>query len=361
MRHRIERGLLFVWPVLSLAIILVVIAALISLGPTLLQRVATEALIRLIVVIGLYVFIGNSGIISLGHVSFMAIGAYSSALMTIPPQMKKFVLDLPPFMTVLLLPAIPAAFIAAMVATLFAILIGIPLMRLSGIAASMGTFAFLAIVYVVISNWKAVTGGQSALIGLPVYTNIWVALIYAMFALILAFAYQHSRYGVRLRASRENEVAALATGINVRRERLIAFVVSAFIVSFGGVLHAHFIGVLSSSSFYLDVTFITLAMLVIGGMNSLAGAVIGTIVVSSLGELLRLMEVGVDLGTLHLAAPRGLREVGLSFLMLLILLFRPQGLTSGKEFFLPSRMTRRFLAGNTTSSTSCARSRSHKR
>ena len=345
MGPKIQKSISFIWPVLSLAVILVVIAALISMGPMLLQRVATEALIRLIVVIGLYVFIGNSGIISFGHVSFMAIGAYGSALMTIPPTMKKIVLDLPPFLTFLLIPVIPAALIAAAIATLFAFLIGIPLMRLSGISASMGTFAFLAIVYVVISNWKGVTGGQSALIGLPVYTNIWVALMYAMFALILAFAYQHSRYGVRLRASRENEVAALATGINVRRERLIAFVVSAFIVSYGGVLHAHFIGILSSGSFYLDITFITLAMLVIGGMNSLAGAVIGTIVVSTLGELLRLLEVGVDFGDLHLAAPHGLREVGLSFLMLLILLFRPQGLTGGKEFILTSRGMRWLFTG----------------
>ena len=249
--------------------------------------------------------------------------------------MKKIVLDLPPFMTALQLPTIPAALIAGTLSTIFAFVIGVPLMRLSGISAAMGTFASLAIVYVVISNWKEVTGGASALIGLPVYTDIWVALIYALLALGLAYAYQESRYGRRLRASRENEVAALATGINVRRERLIAFVFSAFIVGFGGVLHAHFIGVLSSSSFYLDVTFITLAMLVIGGMNSLAGAVTGTIVVSVLGELLRLIEAGFDIGTVHLAAPRGLREVGLSFLMLMILLFRPQGLTSGREIAWP--------------------------
>ena len=101
------------------------------------------------------------------------------------------------------------------------------------------------------------------------------------------------------------------------------------------MLHAHYIGVLSSSSFYLDVTFITLAMLVIGGMNSLAGAVTGTIVVSVLGELLRVIEAGFDIGTMRLAAPRGLREVGLSFLMLMILLFRPQGITSGREIPWP--------------------------
>ena len=345
MRRRVDKGLEFAWPVLSLALILVVVAVLVSLGSVPLQRTATEAFIKLVVVIGLYVFVGNSGILSFGHVSFMAIGAYGSALLTIPPQMKKVVLDLPPFMTALLLPAIPAALIAAAVATLFGFLIGLPLMRLSGISAAMGTFASLTIVYVVISNWKAVTGGQSALIGLPVYTDIWVALMYSLLALVLAFAYQQSRYGVRLRASRENEVAALATGINVRRERLIAFVFSAFIVSFGGVLHAHFIGVLSSSSFYLDVTFITLAMLVIGGMNSLAGAVLGTIVVSTLGELLRLIEIGFDVGALHIAAPRGLREVGLSFLMLLILVFRPQGITGGNEVPWPFRATRGSLAG----------------
>ena len=331
MAGRVERALRPIWPLLSLALVLVVLAALLSLGSMPLQRTATEAFIRLIVVIGIYIFVGNSGILSFGHVSFMSIGAYGSALLTIPPTMKKVVLDLPPFMTALQLPTIPAAVIAAILSSIFAFVIGLPLMRLSGISASMGTFAWLAIVYVVISNWKEVTGGASALIGLPVYTDIWIALIYALLALGLAYAYQESRHGVRLRASRENEVAALAAGINVRRERLIAFVFSAFIVGFGGVLHAHFIGVLSSSSFYLDVTFITLAMLVIGGMNSLAGAVTGTVVVSVLGEVLRQFESGFDVGAMHLAAPRGLREVGLSFLMLMILLFRPQGITAGRE------------------------------
>ena len=344
MRRRINKGLEFIWPVMSLAIILVVIAALLSLGSVPLQRTATEAFIKLVVVIGLFVFVGNSGILSFGHVSFMAIGAYGSALLTISPQMKKIILDLPQFMTVLHLPVISAALIAAAVSTLFSFLIGLPLMRLSGISAAIGTFASLTIVYVVISNWKAVTAGPSALIGLPVYTDIWVALIYSLLALSLAFAYQQSRYGVRLRASREDEVAAHATGINVRRERLIAFVCSAFIVSFGGVLHGHFIGVLSSSSFYLDMTFITLAMLIIGGMNSLAGAVLGTIVFSTLGELLRHIEVGFDVGAVHVAAPRGLREVGLSFLMLLILVVRPQGITGGNEVPWPFRATRLSLA-----------------
>ena len=106
MTDRAERTLRLLWPVLSLALVLVVLAALLSLGSMPLQRTATEAFIRLIIVIGIYIFIGNSGILSFGHVSFMAIGAYGSALLTIPPTMKKVVLDLPPFMTALQLPTI---------------------------------------------------------------------------------------------------------------------------------------------------------------------------------------------------------------------------------------------------------------
>jgi branched-chain amino acid transport system permease protein len=326
-----------VWPVLSLAVALVMIAALVSLGPATLQRTVTEAFIRLVIVIGIYVFIGNSGVLSFGHVSFMAIGAYGSALLTIAPATKKIALKLPPAMAALVLPVVPAGIIAALVASLFAFLIGLPLMRLSGISASMGTFAALAIVFVVISNWKSVTGGQSALIGVPVYTNVWIALVYALLALVLAYAYQQSRFGLRLRASREDEVAAYAAGVNVRRERRIAFVFSAFIVAFGGVLHGHFLGLLSSGSFYLDITFITLAMLVIGGMNSLAGAVVGTVVVSTIGELLRLIESGFQVGGVHIGAPPGLKEVGLSLLMLLILIYRPQGITGGREIPWPVR------------------------
>ena len=115
-------------------------------------------------------------------------------------------------------------------------------------------------------------------------------------ALAAAAFYQQWRRGLLLRCSRENEVAAEASGIDIARERLLAFVVSAFFVALGGVLFAHFLGTITANSFYLDLTFVTLAMLVVGGMRSLTGAFVGTAVVTIVSEVFRSIERGIDLG-----------------------------------------------------------------
>ena len=115
------------------------------------------------------------------------------------------------------------------------------------------------------------------------------------------------------------------------RQRLIAFTLSAFFAGIGGVMHAHFIGALIVNTFYLDLTFITLAMLVVGGMRSLTGSVAGVVVLSTLIELLRQMERGVAIGSVSLSIPLGGQEIGLAIVMLLILLFRRGGLTRNKE------------------------------
>lgn len=147
----------------------------------------------------------------------------------------------------------------------------------------------------------------------------------------VAFAYQNSRFGLALRAAREDEVAARAAGISVTFHRTVAWVISAYFVGVGGVLYAHFVGVLNVSAFYLETTFVTLAMLVVGGTRSLAGAVLGVIVLSTFVEIMRQVESGVHLGALVLKAPPGLQEVGLGLVMIAILVYRPGGITNGRE------------------------------
>ena len=174
----------------------------------------------------------------------------------------------------------------------FAFLIGIPLMRLSGIGAAIGTFSWLTIVFVVHAGWEEMTGGTSSFNGLPIYVDIWVALIAALFVMLVAYIFQSSKLGLALRASREDEVAARAIGVNLWRARIASFVISAMLVALGGVLQGHFLGTVNVTQFYIGITFITIAMLVIGGTGSLAGAVIGTVAVSVIAELLRHLEKG---------------------------------------------------------------------
>lgn len=321
-----------------LALLLLVITLATTLGPPALQRTATETLIKLVVVVGMFIFIGNSGVLSFGHVSFMAIGGYVSAILTLPPLKKGALLDLPLWLEQLQLTPALGALAGAAAASVVALLIGAPLMRLRGIALPMATFAMLVITHTVASNWREVTGGRQALVGLPAYTTLWIAYGAAVVALVAAAAYKQSRRGLLLQCSRENEVAAAATGIDVARERLIAFVISAFFVALGGVLFAHFLGTVTANTFYLDITFVTLAMLVVGGMRSLTGAVLGTVTVSVISEAFRTVEKGVTLGGVQIAAPPGLQEIALALIMLAILIFRPQGLVAGYELQLPGRL-----------------------
>jgi branched-chain amino acid transport system permease protein len=317
-------------PLLLIAI-LIVVALLGSLAAPAMQRTVTEALVKLTVVIGLYIFVGNSGVFSFGHIAFMALGGYISAILTILPAKKHVALKLPMFLEAAQLPGPVAMLIAIAAAALIAFIIGLPFTRLKGIALPMATFALLVIVYVVALNWTAVTGGRQALVGLPRYTNLWVALGAAAVALIVAAIYGQTRHGLALRCSRESEVAAAATGIDVAKERLIGFVISAAIVAMGGVLFAHFLGTMTANTFYLDLTFVTLTMLVVGGMRSLTGAVAGVAVVSIVSEVFRSIERGIDLGAFTLEAPPGLQEIVLALVLLVILVARPNGLVGDWE------------------------------
>ncbi len=204
-------------------------------------------------------------------------------------------------------------------------------MRLSGISASIATFAVLVVTYVVLGNWTTVTGGQNSLMGLPIYAGLATATLWAVAAIVIAFAYQETRSALLLRASREDEAAAAASGVHMVRHRLIAFVISGFLSGIAGVLLAHFLGTVRVETFYLDLTFLIVAMLVIGGMGSLTGAVAGALVIAALTELLRQAEIGIDIGGTHLAAPPGLGDAILALIMLLIILFRPRGIAGGRD------------------------------
>jgi branched-chain amino acid transport system permease protein len=321
---------------LLLALILVAVVAAVTIGMMQLsggsQRIATDAMIKLTVVVGMYIFVGNSGVLSFGHVSFLGLGAYAAAWLTIPASIKASLMPgLPVWLAAAQLHPAAAAFCGGLLAACVAFAFGLPLTRLAGIAASIGTFALLVIFYATFSNWTPVTGGQGSLYGLPPFTNLPIAAGLASLAIVAAALYQSSAPGFRLRGSREDPVAAKAAGIDIRRERLIALVVSAFFVGIAGALYAHFLTVVVAGEFYLKLTFITVAMLVIGGMRSLTGAVVGVAFVAVLSELLRQMEKGVDLGFVFVGGRLGLQEVGLAAAMLLALIFRPRGITGGQE------------------------------
>lgn len=322
-------------PILLIALLFIFVLLVTFLGDKSLARMAAQTMIRVVFVVGLWIFVGNSGVVSFGHAGFMMIGAYCSAWLTLRPQMKgMFLPDLWPFLATAEWHVFPAAIVSGLLAALIALIAGAAILRLTGIAASIATFAFLAIVYTVYSSWEGVTGATSSVVGLARYSDQWVTLAWAAVAILVAAFYANSASGLALRAVREDEVAASASGINKYRHRLLSLVISAFFAGVAGVLYGHSLGVLNPNSFYLGITFITLAMLVVGGIGSLTGAVAGVLVLSIMIEALVRMESGVDFGGVTLALPTGAQEIVIGIVMILVLILRPTGLTGGRELRL---------------------------
>lgn len=318
--------------VLLLLALVAVVTALSSQGSLTIQREATTDLVYLMATVGLYVFVGNSGVFSFGHMAFMAIGAYVGVLLSFPVQQRDLLLPgLPHVLATLYFPPAGACVAAGVVAAVVALAFSVPVMRLSGLAAALTTFAILGIVYTVAGNWQQVTNGQQGIAGSPDTTSLGGALLWALGAIIVAWATQQSRWGRRLRASREDEVAARALGIGVVTERRAAFVLSAFIVGVAGALYGQFLSVLTPDTVYLDTTFLVLLMLIVGGMKSLSGAVIGAIFISVVSNVLERIEQGVTLGSVVVPPRPGLSEVGLSLILLAVLITRPNGITGGRE------------------------------
>jgi branched-chain amino acid transport system permease protein len=333
--HKQKRLSAWSTPILLIAILLIFTLSITLFGDKSLARMAAQTLIRVTFVVGLWIFVGNSGVVSFGHAAYMAIGAYCSAWLTLRPQMKGlFLPDLWPFLANAEWHVFPAAVASGLLAAVVALVSGAAILRLTGIAASIATFAFLAIIYTVYSSWEGVTGATSSVVGLSRYADQWVTLAWASATVLAAAWYANSSSGLALRASREDEVAADASGINMYRHRLISLVISAFFAGVAGALFGHSLGVLNPNSFYLGVTFITLAMLVVGGIGSLTGAVMGVLVLSIIIEALVRMERGMSIGETTFALPTGAQEIIIGIIMILVLILRPAGLTGGREFRL---------------------------
>ncbi|MGE0237783.1 MAG: branched-chain amino acid ABC transporter ATP-binding protein/permease [Parvibaculaceae bacterium] len=305
---------------------------------------ATNFLVMLVAVLGLSVFSGNSGIISFGNVAFMAVGAQVSATLTLPPAIKTPNMPLlPSFIHALQLDLWSATAITLVVVLVVALISGLALVRMSPTSASIATLGFLIIVNSIIVGAQGFTRGSQAMYGVPKLVGLPVAILLAVVAIIIARLYRDSTAGVRLRAGRDNDAAARACGIDVPAERLRAWVVGALLSGLAGIMFAHVLTVFSAKGFYFELTFSIIAMMVVGGMASVTGAVSGAVVVTLLIEILRRLENGFALGPLQVPQFFGLTQIGLSIAILAILYTGQTGLLGFREIdaFLPKAWRRR--------------------
>jgi branched-chain amino acid transport system permease protein len=324
----------------SLAVSLAVPLALVGLtaivganGTASLQATVTTILCNMIIVLGLQIFIGNSGVYSFGQLGFAAVGAYVAALLTLPAAFAALQTPgLPHLIAAAQLGPLPSTLIAAAACGLLAAAVGLPLMRTSTLAIPISTFAFLIVVYNVLANWDPVSGGSSGLVSIPRTTTIESAGLWAAVAITVALAFKWSAGGYRLQATREDEVAARSLGIGVTWERLIAFALSGVLCGVGGALAVHQSGVLNPTTFYFAASVTTLTMLVLGGARSVFGAVVGAIAVSTVNELLRGVEGGASiLGVVSIGNAPGLAAIGVGLILLMSMIAMPDGLSGGRE------------------------------
>jgi len=325
-------------------LVLVALAALVgTLVSTSTETYVINALVNVAIVVALYVFIGNSGVLSFGHISFVAVGAWAAGVLSMPVQEKPAIM---PHLFGLLgdhtIGNVWSLALAAAVGAAYALVVGLPLMRLSGLAAGIATFGVLEITHNVLRYWERIGPGLNTFSAVPETTGLMQAALGAGLAVVVAFAYRRMRFGRLLSATREDSAAARAVGVSVYRQRLVSFVLSGAIAGFAGGLLVHMLPV-NTESVYLDLTFITLAMLVIGGATSLWGAVVGALAVSAVDSFLAEAESGIHLFGRSVDLPAGTRIVVVGALMALVLILRPAGLTGGREFSVRLARPRRLL------------------
>lgn len=262
------------------------------------------------VVLGLNLFIGYAGQISLGHAAFFAIGAYGSAIGT----------------ATLGGPAWPVMIAVALITAVIALAVGVPALKLTGHYLAMATLGFNIVVYTILLQWDAVTGGPSGFAGVPyltigtvVFDNeihfhylVWT---FAILALLLCLNLVRSGVGRGLAALAEDETAASALGVDIRRAKVKVFVLSAVLASVAGSLFAHCYAFVSPDSFNIFVSVDFVIMVVVGGMGSVWGTLFGTAFITLLPEWIEALETYKDI--IH------------GLILVMILLFLPQGLVTG--------------------------------
>ncbi len=241
--------------------------------------------INAIIVVGLNLLMGYAGQISLGHAAFYGLAAYISGIAT----------------TTYMLPIWAGGLIALVLVCVVAFLIGIPTLKLSGHYLGMATLGFGVIVYIVFNESIEITGGPSGFVGIPRFSLFGFSFdsdlsYYYLTATVLALVVLaslhliHSRTGRALRAIHTSEKAAQVSGIDIAKYKLLVFVLSALYAGIAGVLYAHYLCFVAPSSFGFSFSVVLVTMVVLGGMSSIWGAVVGAFFLTVLPQFLHVFE-----------------------------------------------------------------------
>jgi len=277
---------------------------------------------------------GFTGMFSLGHAGFMAIGAYVSALCVLPASQKEIMWLIEPIawpFSVLETPFWISVILAGLVSAFVGLIIGFPVLRLGGDYLGIATLGFAEIIRVLIVNLTPITNGSLGIKGLPAHTDLFTSYFWLLLVLVGMIKLLKSNFGNVLKAVRDDEVAAQVMGIDVFRAKLFSFCLGAFLAGIGGALLGNLLTTIDPKMFNFQLTFNILMIVVAGGLGSITGSIIGSVIITVLLEWLRVVESPLDVGLFTIPGIPGMRMVVFSVVLLLIILYRREGIMGMRE------------------------------
>lgn len=297
-----------------------------------------RSMIYAVVAVSMNLVNGFTGLFSLGQAGFMALGAYVTAILTIPVDQRAsvyYISGIHPAIANLHAPILVALILGGLVAAAFAALIGIPVLRLKSDYLAIATLGFAEIIRALISapQLDTITNGSYGLKSIPGFSSLFQVLALTVVCIGLMVLLINSSFGRMFKAVREDEIAAEAMGINLFKTKELSFVISSFFAGVSGGMLAMFMRSIDSKTFQVSLTYDILLIVVIGGIGSVTGSVLGAFLVTAGRELLRFFDEPLYIGAINIPLFRpGFRMVIFSILLMVVVLFYSRGLMGTSEF-----------------------------
>ncbi|GHV52980.1 branched-chain amino acid ABC transporter permease [Synergistales bacterium] len=298
-------------------------------------RIINLIAINAILGLSLNLIYGMAGMFSLGHAGFMAIGAYVSAILILSPDQKlaMWILDpIAPWLLDVQSPFLVSLIAAGAIAAVFGCIVSIPVLRLGGDYLGIATLGFSEIIRILITNFTPITNGPLGLKGIPPHASLLMSYGVLAALLFCMVRLMNSNFGNVLRAVRDDEIAAKVMGIDTFKIRVLAFTLGCFGGGVGGALMGNLITTIDPKMFMITQTYSLLMIVVIGGLGSITGSVIGAVLVTTMLEWLRFVEDPITIGSLYIPGIPGMRMVIFSMLLIAVIIFRREGIMGMREF-----------------------------
>lgn len=306
-----------------------------TIGDDYVRRILNLGAIYAIVSVSMNLVNGFTGLFSLGQAGFMAIGAFTVAVFTVPVELREaifYIVPQSPLVANVELPFFVALIIGGLLAALVSILIGMPVLRLKSDYLAIATLGFSEIIRIIFTNMKTITNGALGINRIPGIPTMWVTFGVAIASIGFIVLLNNSSYGRAFKAIREDDIAAEAMGINLFKHKVLSFAIGAFFAGIGGGLLASLLGTVDPKQFYFTMTYNFLLIIVLGGMGSVSGTVIASFVVTTGLELLRFFDDSLTLFGVNIPIFRpGFRMVIFSLLLMILVLFFRKGIMGQKE------------------------------